>query len=83
MPLRLGVNPDLQEMHWLALRGVELAVADAAAGAHALHVARADGRAVAHRVLVRELAGQHIADDFHVAMAVGAETRPRPAHDPR
>ena len=54
---------------------VELAVPHAAAGAHALHVARHDGRAVAHRVLVRELALEHVADDLHVAVAVRAEAR--------
>src|SRR5690606_6883931 len=30
-------------------------------------------RAIAHRVAMRKLACQHIADDFHVAMRVGAE----------
>ena len=35
-----------------------------------------DHGAVAHRVLVRELAFEHVADDLHVAMAVGAETLP-------
>ena len=61
----------------MALVLVELAVRHAAAGAHALHVARHDGRAGAHRVLVRERALEHIADDLHVAMPVRAEPRAR------
>jgi hypothetical protein len=60
---------------------VELAVQHAGAGAHALHVAGADhagGRrrrrlAVAHRVLVRQRAFEHVADDLHVAVAMRAE----------
>src|SRR5664280_223597 len=61
-------------------RVVELAVLHAAPGAHALHVARPDdaGRRAlaatgAHAVFVRQLAFEHIADDFHIAMAVRAE----------
>ncbi len=59
---------------------VELAVAHAGAGAHPLHVAGTDHarvgaarRAVAHAVLVRQLAAEHVADDLHVAVAVRAE----------
>jgi hypothetical protein len=56
---------------------VELAVAHAAARAHALHVARRDPDDIAQRVLVRQLALQHIADDLHVAVPMGAEAGPR------
>ena len=35
------------------------------------------------RVLVRELALEHVADDLHVAVAVGAEARARRARGPR
>jgi hypothetical protein len=62
---------------------VELAVHHAAAGAHALHVAGADhaGRlAIAHAVLVRQLAREHIADDLHVAVAMRAEAAAGGAH---
>ncbi|MCY1542112.1 hypothetical protein D9M68_778390 [compost metagenome] len=52
---------------------VELAVHHATAGAHALHVARRNGFDVAHAVLVREFAREHVADDLHVPVAVGAE----------
>ncbi len=70
-PIRL--DPDLEEVHGLGARRVELAVAHAAAGAHPLHVAGADGRAVADRILVRQLAREHVGDDLHVAVAVRAE----------
>src|SRR5688572_29597945 len=56
---------------------VELAVAHADAGAHALHVAGNDGGAVSHAVLVAQGAFQHVADDLHVAVAVGAEALAR------
>ena len=51
-----------------------LAVGDAGAGAHALHLARADDRAVAQAVLVLQRAFQHVADDLHVAMRMGGKT---------
>src|SRR3984957_17413871 len=70
-------DPDLQEVHRLAVRGVELAVLYAAARAHALHVARADGGTVAHRILVRQAARQHVCQYLHVAMSMRAEARPR------
>ena len=67
------LDPDLQEMG-LGLAGmVELGVADAAAGAHALHIARPDHAAIADAVLVAQFAFQHIGDDFHVAVAMGAK----------
>jgi len=78
--LAVGQDPDLQEMRRAVGSVVELAVAHAGAGAHALHVAGADhaghcgtGFAVAHAVLVRQRAVEHIADDLHVAVAVCAE----------
>ena len=60
-------------MRFLALRMVELAVLDAAARAHALHVAGRDAFDIAHAVLVRQVARQHIADDFHVLVAMRAK----------
>jgi hypothetical protein len=56
---------------------IELAVGDAGAGAHALHVAGADRGAIADAVLVAQLARQDVGDDLHVAMAVGAEAGAR------
>src|SRR5262249_37532694 len=72
-----GLDPDLQEVRDALALVVVLAVAHAGAGAHALHVARHDGRAVAHGVLVPERAVEHVGDDLHVAMAVRAEAGPR------
>jgi len=66
-----------QEVNRVGAGGVELAVADTAAGAHALDVARSNDRAVTDRVAVREFAGEHVADDFHLAVAVSAEARTR------
>ena len=78
------LDPDLQEMGDPVLGVVELAVAHAAARAHALHVAGPDharrcvlGGTRAHAVLVRELAVEDVADDLHVAVAVRAEAAPR------
>ncbi|MNL62498.1 hypothetical protein D3C87_1865240 [compost metagenome] len=66
-------DPDLQKVHRGFGRVVELAVLHAAAGAHHLHVAGDDHRARAHRILVCQFAFEHIGEDFHVAVAVGAE----------
>ena len=60
-------------MHRRGLGRIEFAVLHPAPGAHSLHVAGDDRRAVAHAVAVRKLAVQHVADDLHVAMAVRAE----------
>src|SRR5215469_473248 len=72
-----GLDPDLQEVHRLGLRGIELAVGDAGTGAHALDVATADYRAVAHGVAMLQLAGQDVGEDLHVAVAVLAEALAR------
>src|SRR5687767_13263939 len=56
---------------------IELAVPDACAGRHALHVAAADHGAVAHAVAMLKLAFEHVRDDLHVAVAVRAEAFPR------
>ena len=76
MPAR-GAGSQIWEVRRRAGRVVELAVLDAGAGAHALHVARADGGAVAQAVLVPQFAGEHVGDDLHVAVAVRAETGAR------
>src|SRR5690606_2748373 len=78
--LEFRQNPDLQEVRTAILQVVEFAVRDARTCAHALYVARSDdaavGRtrlAVAHAVFVGQFAVKHIADDFHVPMAMGTE----------
>ena len=61
-------------------RRVHLRVPDAGARAHALGQAGVDDAAVAHRVLVLELARQHPGDDLHVLVGMGAEAGAGP-HD--
>ena len=70
----IRLNPDLQKVRGLAFGVVELAVLHTGACAHALHVARRNAAGVAHAVFVRQLTAYHVADDFHVAVAVGAKT---------
>ena len=60
-------------MRDLAFRVVEFAVLHARACAHALHVPRGNALDVAHAVLVPQLATQHVADDFHILVAVRAK----------
>lgn len=66
-------NPDLQQAAWFGAGGVELAVGDAAAGAHELDLAGAQHAAVAHAVFVLERAIEDVAEDFHVAVRMGGE----------
>src|SRR5258705_4847908 len=73
-PLPVGQHPDLQEMHRLLFRVIELAVPNAGARRHHLHVARADHRPGADAVLMLQRALQHIGDDLHVAMPMGVES---------
>ena len=72
-----GQQPDLQKVGVAALGMVELAVPDPRARAHALNLAGQDRGDLAHAVLVRQRAVEHIADDLHVAVAVRAETGAR------
>src|SRR5512146_3335919 len=60
-------------MDRLRLRRVELAVTDAGAGGHALHLAGPDDRTGADAVLVLERAFEDVGDDLHVAMAMRIE----------
>jgi hypothetical protein len=52
-------------------------VRDATACAHALHVTGRNALDIAHAVLVRKIAFQHVADDFHVAVTMVAEAGAR------
>src|SRR5262249_6916030 len=52
------------------------AVGDAGSGAHALELAGPDHRASTHAVAMGQFALEHIGDDFHVPMRVGAEPLP-------
>src|SRR5437762_965633 len=73
----VGLDPDLEEMRAACLVVVVLAVQHAPPGAHALDVAGNDGRAAAHGALLGKRALEHVADDLHVAVPVGAEARAR------
>src|SRR3989440_11333609 len=73
-PFAFGSNPDLEKVRRLVRRGVELAVRDARARAHALPLAGSyDGR-VAHAVPVLKRAGDDVRDDLHIAVRVRGET---------
>jgi hypothetical protein len=68
----------LQKVHRLLLGVVELAVPDAGAGRHHLHVAGPDHRSGADAVLVLKRAVEDIGDDLHVLVPVGVEPAARP-----
>ncbi len=72
--------PDLKEVHGFVGRRIELAVHDAGTGGHVLEIAGLDDAAVAHGVLVLELAAEHVGYDFHVLVGVCAEAFAR-QHD--
>ena len=69
----IGLDPDLEEMRHLPGGMVELAVLHPPARTHALHIARRNALHVAHAVTVRQFTGEHVADDFHVTVPVGAK----------
>ena len=71
----IGLDPDLEKMRDVFMGVVELAVLHATTRTHALHITRGNPFDMAHAVAVREFARQHVADDFHVAMAVRAKPR--------
>src|SRR5262249_34663643 len=74
-PLRL--KPDLQEVRRLRVGRVELTVAHPCAGTHPLHVTGAHDRAHAGTVFVRQLAFDHVGDDLHVLVPMGAKAHAR------
>jgi len=67
-------------MHRLGCGRIELAVKHAASSADVLQVARLDHAAVAHGILVLQLAVQHVTEDLGVTMRVLAEALTR-LHD--
>src|ERR1700694_4847917 len=69
----VGYNPNLQEMHRLGLRVVELTVTDPETGRHDLPFPRSDHRSGADAVLVLERTFEDVGDDLHVLVPVGAE----------
>src|SRR5690242_19767442 len=61
-------------MDFLVLGSIEFTMLYLRAGTHALHTARADDRTGTHAILVRERSFQHITDDLHITVAMGAKT---------
>src|SRR5438105_331793 len=72
----LGCEPYLQQVHWLAARSILLAVGDAGARAHALHLARPNHRTRAHAVFVLERALEHVGNDLHIVMRMSPKAAP-------
>ncbi len=72
------VGPTIQicrKVHLLPIRAVELAIASRREPALiSCTSARADYRAAAHRVLVRQRAFQHVGEDLHVAVRLGCRS---------
>src|SRR6185312_149208 len=60
-------------MNRIEIRGIELAMENAGAGMHGLPLAGVNDFAVAHAIAVLELPGEHVSEDFHVAVRMGAE----------
>ena len=70
-------DPYLEKMRGFVLCVVEFTVPHASTRTHALHMAGRNALHVAHAVLVRQIAGQNITDDFHVTVRVCAKAGPR------
>src|SRR5215469_12469138 len=70
-------NPDLQEVHRVARRWIELAVHHSRPGGHILELAWANYSSVAHGILVLELAAQDVRNDLHVTMGMSIKTTAR------
>src|SRR2546421_9501983 len=60
----------------IVIRGVEFAVAHPTAGAHVLQVSGFDNRAVPHAVLMLQFPFNNVAEDFRIAMRMGAKPLP-------
>src|SRR5262245_4321580 len=72
-PAALREHPDLEEVHGLLPRGVELAVEHPRPRAHPLDLAGADDRSRPHAVLVLELSFEDVGDDLHVPVRMRPE----------
>ena len=57
-------------MEAFGLRGIDLAVLDAAARAHDLNLARLELRMIAHAVLMLDGTFKDVGEDFHILMAM-------------
>src|SRR5690606_32503783 len=70
----IRVDPYLEKLAGFVLL-VELAMGDAGAGTHHLHVTRCRAAAIAQAVFVADGALAYVGDDFHVAVGMGREAR--------
>ena len=66
-------HPDLQEVHLVVCRRVELAVGDTCPGRHALDVTGTNDGARSEAVLVGEPTFEDVGDDLHVVVRMRAE----------
>ena len=73
----IGLDPDLDEMKPVGLRGIILAVLHPAAGAHDLDLARLELGVIAKAVAMLDGPFEDIREDFHVPVPVRRETHPR------
>ena len=73
----IGLDPDLDEMEPVSLRGVILAVLHPAAGAHDLDLAGLELGVIPEAVAVLDGSFEDIREDFHVPVPVRRETHPR------
>jgi hypothetical protein len=73
----IGLDPDLDEMKPVGLRGIILAVLHPAAGAHDLDLAGLELGVIAKAVAVLDGPFEDIREDFHVPVPVRRETHPR------
>src|SRR5690606_21938449 len=69
----IGLDPDLQEVHRLGVGGVVLAVLDPVTCAHPLQFAGPQHAFIAGAVAMGQVAGDDVADDLHVGVAVRGE----------
>ena len=82
MPLRVAgceaalgrLNPDLQKVQLFRLRWIKFAVTDSTARRHQLKFPRRQSRHITCAIFVGDFAVEYVADNFHIAMAVGIKT---------
>src|SRR5512136_62644 len=74
--LLLGNDPYLQEVNGFFCGHIVLAVTNACASRHPLHVTRAYHRPIAKAVLMRKCAFERIGNDLHVVVGVRRKAAP-------
>jgi hypothetical protein len=69
----LGSDPNLEKVDWFGGRGVELRMSDSGSGGHVLEFTGLDDATIAHGVLMLELAGNDVGNDFHAGVRMFAK----------